>query len=72
MSPEGWLGESIRSWVRAFKWDMVHYDVQLIGGIVLHQGKVTEMKTGEGKNSSLNFSYCSKFIDRKRVTCHYC
>ncbi len=31
------------------KWDMVHYDVQLIGGIVLHSGKVAEMATGEGK-----------------------
>jgi preprotein translocase subunit SecA len=31
------------------KWDMVHYDVQLIGGIVLHQGKISEMATGEGK-----------------------
>lgn len=31
------------------KWDMVHYDVQLIGGIVLHQGKIAEMQTGEGK-----------------------
>ena len=31
------------------KWDMIHYDVQLIGGIVLHQGKVAEMQTGEGK-----------------------
>jgi preprotein translocase subunit SecA len=30
-------------------WDMVHYDVQLIGGIVLHQGKIAEMGTGEGK-----------------------
>jgi len=30
-------------------WDMVHYDVQLIGGVVLHQGKVAEMGTGEGK-----------------------
>ena len=30
-------------------WDMVHYDVQLIGGIVLHQGKIAEMSTGEGK-----------------------
>ncbi len=30
-------------------WDMVHYDVQLIGGVVLHQGKVAEMATGEGK-----------------------
>ncbi|MCI6484764.1 MAG: preprotein translocase subunit SecA [Bacteroidales bacterium] len=31
------------------KWDMVHYDVQLFGGVVLHQGKIAEMATGEGK-----------------------
>ena len=31
------------------KWDMVHYDVQLIGGVVLHEGKIAEMATGEGK-----------------------
>ncbi len=31
------------------KWNMVHYDVQLIGGIVLHSGKISEMATGEGK-----------------------
>ncbi len=30
-------------------WDMIHYDVQLIGGMVLHEGKVAEMQTGEGK-----------------------
>jgi len=30
-------------------WDMVHYDVQLFGGVVLHQGKISEMATGEGK-----------------------
>jgi preprotein translocase subunit SecA len=30
-------------------WDMVHYDVQLIGGLTLHQGKIAEMATGEGK-----------------------
>ncbi|WP_185860687.1 preprotein translocase subunit SecA [Blattabacterium cuenoti] len=30
-------------------WDMVHYDVQLMGGVVLHQGKIAEMATGEGK-----------------------
>jgi len=30
-------------------WEMVHFDVQIIGGVVLHQGKITEMKTGEGK-----------------------
>ena len=40
------------SWVAAgnnVTWDMVHYNVQLIGGIVLHQGKISEMGTGEGK-----------------------
>ncbi len=40
------------SWNAAGKeitWDMVHYDVQLIGGIVLHEGKISEMQTGEGK-----------------------
>lgn len=31
------------------KWEMVHYDVQLIGGVVLHKGKISEMATGEGK-----------------------
>ena len=31
------------------KWDMVHYDVQIFGGIALHQGKIAEMATGEGK-----------------------
>jgi preprotein translocase subunit SecA len=40
------------SWMAAgnmIKWDMLHYDVQLIGGIVLHDGKIAEMATGEGK-----------------------
>jgi preprotein translocase subunit SecA len=40
------------SWNAAGKeitWDMIHYDVQLIGGAVLHQGKIAEMQTGEGK-----------------------
>ena len=40
------------SWDAAGKsiiWDMVHYDVQLIGGIALHNGKIAEMQTGEGK-----------------------
>ena len=34
---------------KAVTWDMIHYDVQLIGGIALHQGKIAEMQTGEGK-----------------------
>ncbi len=34
------------------KWEMIHYDVQLIGGIVMHQGKIAEMQTGEGKTLS--------------------
>lgn len=40
------------TWIAAgnpVTWDMVHYDVQLIGGIVLHEGKISEMATGEGK-----------------------
>jgi preprotein translocase subunit SecA len=40
------------SWLAAGNevvWDMVHYDVQLIGGMVLHKGKIAEMATGEGK-----------------------
>ena len=37
------------------KWDMVHYDVQIIGGIVLHQGKIAEMATGEGKTLVATF-----------------
>ena len=40
------------SWDAAGKpitWDMIHYDVQLIGGITMHQGKIAEMQTGEGK-----------------------
>ncbi|AUC75798.1 preprotein translocase subunit SecA [Olleya sp. Bg11-27] len=34
---------------KAITWDMVHYDVQLIGGVAMHQGKIAEMHTGEGK-----------------------
>ncbi|WP_210486534.1 preprotein translocase subunit SecA [Rufibacter aurantiacus] len=42
----------LNKWIAAgneVTWDMLHYDVQLIGGIVLHQGKIAEMATGEGK-----------------------
>ena len=48
-------GDKVRyanTWLAAgseVTWNMVHYDVQLIGGIVLHQGKIAEMATGEGK-----------------------
>ena len=49
-------GESQAVWKNAWDaagkavvWDMIHYDVQLIGGTVLHQGKIAEMQTGEGK-----------------------
>src|SRR5881392_2991998 len=43
------LGSEVVVTGHALKWDMVPYDVQLIGGIVLHQGKIAEMATGEGK-----------------------
>jgi len=43
------LGSEVVVTAHTLKWDMVPYDVQLIGGIVLHQGKIAEMATGEGK-----------------------
>ena len=43
------LGSTVEVTGHALTWDMVPYDVQLIGGIVLHQGKIAEMATGEGK-----------------------
>ncbi|MFY9152593.1 MAG: preprotein translocase subunit SecA [Prolixibacteraceae bacterium] len=49
---EGEKAKWLNKWIAGgnqITWDMIHYDVQLIGGIVLHQGKVAEMGTGEGK-----------------------
>ncbi|MEP6472975.1 MAG: preprotein translocase subunit SecA, partial [Gemmatimonadota bacterium] len=43
------LGSTVMVTGQELTWDMVPYDVQLIGGIVLHQGKIAEMATGEGK-----------------------
>ena len=45
-------------------WKMVHYDVQLHGGIVLHEGKIAEMQTGEGKTLHLlrQPSKCHRWI----------
>ena len=43
------LGRSWQVTDQEFRWDMVPYDVQLFGGIVLHEGKIAEMATGEGK-----------------------
>ncbi len=42
-------GASWPVWEREMVWDMVPYDVQIVGGIVLHQGRIAEMATGEGK-----------------------
>jgi preprotein translocase subunit SecA len=39
----------INGMLQEITWDMIHYDVQLIGGMVLHEGKIAEMQTGEGK-----------------------
>src|SRR3954465_13901578 len=43
------LGSPVQVTGHELLWDMVPYDVQLIGGVVLHQGKIAEMATGEGK-----------------------
>jgi preprotein translocase subunit SecA len=49
------------------KWDMVHYDVQLIGGIVLHQGKIAEMATGEGKTLVATLPVFLRSLSRRGV-----
>lgn len=43
------VGMPIEVKEKKLTWDMVPYDVQLVGGIILHQGKIAEMRTGEGK-----------------------
>ncbi len=43
------LGSKVTVVGQELEWDMVHYDVQLIGGLALHQGRIAEMATGEGK-----------------------
>jgi preprotein translocase subunit SecA len=48
-------------------WDMVHYDVQIIGGIVLHEGKIAEMATGEGKTLVATFPSFLNALSRRGV-----
>ncbi len=43
-----WKNEWVAAGIK-ITWNMIHYDVQLLGGVVLHQGKISEMSTGEGK-----------------------
>jgi preprotein translocase subunit SecA len=55
------------SWIAGgteITWNMVHYDVQLIGGVVLHQGKIAEMATGEGKDIGIYFTRLLKCTRR--------
>ena len=47
---------------------MRHFDVQLIGGIVLHQGRIAEMKTGEGKTLVATLPV---YLNRRRSSCNY-
>ena len=49
------------------KWDMIHYDVQIIGGIVLHQGKIAEMATGEGKTLVATLPVFLRSLSKKGV-----
>lgn len=48
-------------------WDMVHYDVQIVGGIVLHEGKIAEMATGEGKTLVATFPAFLNALARRGV-----
>ena len=57
-------------WVAAgndLKWEMVHYDVQLFGGVVLHKGKISEMATGEGKTLVATLPVFLNALARKGV-----
>lgn len=59
-----------RHWMAAgnmITWDMVHYEVQIIGGIALHQGNVTEMATGEGKTLVATFPAFLNALARRGV-----
>ncbi len=59
-----------RQWMAAgnlITWDMVHYEVQIIGGIALHQGNVTEMATGEGKTLVATFPAFLNALARRGV-----
>ena len=49
------------------KWEMVHYDVQLFGGVVLHKGKISEMATGEGKTLVATLPVFLNALARKGV-----
>ena len=58
-------------WIAAgneIEWNMVHYDVQLIGGYVLHSGRIAEMQTGEGKNTFCYPTRLFKCTSRKRCS----
>ncbi len=48
-------------------WDMIHYDVQLFGGVVLHKGKIAEMATGEGKTLVATLPYSSTHWPARRA-----
>ncbi|MBQ2036949.1 MAG: preprotein translocase subunit SecA, partial [Alistipes sp.] len=57
-------------WIAAgndLKWEMVHYDVQLFGGVVLHKGKIAEMATGEGKTLVATLPVFLNALARKGV-----
>ena len=59
-----------RQWMAAgnlITWDMVHYEVQIIGGIALHEGKVAEMATGEGKTLVATFPAFLNALSRRGV-----
>ena len=50
---------------------MRHFDVQLIGGVVLHQGRIAEMKTGEGKTLVATLPVYLNALTRQRRSCYY-
>jgi preprotein translocase subunit SecA len=67
---EGHKAIWMNKWMAAgnmITWDMVHYDVQIVGGIVLHEGKIAEMATGEGKTLVATFPAFLNALSRRGV-----
>ena len=67
---EGDKAKWLNKWTAAgnmITWDMLHYEVQIIGGIVLHEGKIAEMATGEGKTLVATFPAFLNALSRRGV-----
>ena len=64
-------GQDIQVRGHTWKWEMIPFDVQLVGGMALHHGKITEMATGEGKTLVATLPVYLNAPDRARGACRH-